>query len=63
MSRQHCIINVSVSEEGELIATLTNFQNKNTTEVNGKAVEDGKQVTLTNGSELTLGHTTLTFKC
>lgn len=63
MSRQHCIINVSVSEEGELTATLTNFQNKNTTEVNGKAVEDGKQVTLTNGSELTLGHTTLTFKC
>ena len=62
MSRQHCVINVSTSAKGEVTAILINFQNKNSTEVNGKVIKDGKQVTLTDGCEITLGHTLLIFQ-
>ena len=62
MSRQHCSILVSTLPDGSKKAVLTNYQNKNATLVNGSSIQDGDQIRLQDGDQVTMGHTTVTFK-
>ena len=62
MSRQHCIINVSTLSDGSKKAVLSNYQNKNSTTIDGQLIGKGDEIRLTDGNSITMGHTTVTFK-
>lgn len=62
MSRQHCIINVSILPDGSPKAVLSNYLNKNQTSVNGQVIGNGDEIRLTNGDRIKMGHTTVVFK-
>ena len=62
MSRQHCIITVSTLPDGSKKAVLSNYQNKNSTTVNGQLINTGDEIRLADGNSITMGHTTVTFK-
>lgn len=62
MSRQHCIINVSTLSDGSKKAVLGNYQNKNSTTINGQLINMGDEIRLADGNSITMGHTTVTFK-
>lgn len=62
MSRQHCAIKVTTLPDGTKKAVLSNFQNKNTTSVDGQEIETGDEIRLTDGNRITMGHTTVVFK-
>lgn len=62
MSRQHCVINISALPDGTTKAVLSNYQNKNLTTVDGQEIEAGDQIRLSDGNQITMGHTTITFK-
>lgn len=62
MSRQHCCIQVSTLPDGSKKAVLSNYKNKNATLVNGSAIQDGDQIRLQDGDQVTMGHTTVIFK-
>lgn len=62
MSRQHCAINISALPDGSKKAVLSNYQNKNLTSVDGREIETGDAIRLTDGNAITMGHTTVTFK-
>lgn len=62
MSRQHCRITVKTLPDGTKKAILSNYQNKNTTKVDGQEIANGDEIRLTDGDCITMGHTTLTFK-
>lgn len=62
MSRQHCIINVSTLHDGSKKAVLSNYQNKNSTTIDGQLIGKGDEIRLTDGNSITMGHTTVTFK-
>jgi len=62
MSRQHCIINVSTLFDGSKKAVLGNYQNKNSTTINGQLINTGDEIRLADGNSITMGHTTVTFK-
>lgn len=62
MSRQHCSITVTTLPDGTKKAVLSNYQNKNLTTVDGLEIETGDAIRLTDGSSITMGHTTVTFK-
>jgi hypothetical protein len=62
MSRQHCIINVSTLPDGSKKAVLRNYQNKNSTTIDGQLIGKGDEIRLTDGNSITMGHTTVTFK-
>lgn len=59
MSRQHCIINVTLQSDGSVSALLSNYQNKNRTVVNGRIVDNQNNIMLNNGNQITLGRTNL----
>lgn len=62
MSRQHCAINVTTLPDGTIKAVLSNYQNKNCTMVEGQEIETGDQIRLSNGNQITMGHTKVIFK-
>ena len=62
MSRQHCSITVTTLPDGTKKAVLSNYQNKNLTSVDGQEIETGDAIRLTDGNNITMGHTTVTFK-
>ena len=62
MSRQHCSITVKTLPEGTKKAVLSNYQNKNLTSIDGQEIETGDEIRLSNGTQITMGHTTVTFK-
>lgn len=62
MSRQHARISVRRLPDGGLKSVLRNDQNKNDTLIDGQAIENGDEIRLTNGTLITMGHTTLTYK-
>ena len=62
MSRQHCVINISYGADGTTKATLSNYQNKNRTAVNGRVINGQDKILLSDGNQITLGRTTMIFK-
>lgn len=62
MSRHHCVINVSYGADGRPKVTLSNYQNKNRTAVNGRVINGQDNILLSDGNQITLGRTTMTFK-
>ena len=62
MSRQHVAITLSTLPDGSTKAVLSNYQNKNTTAVDGQPVETGDAIRLTDGNRITMGRTTVIFK-
>ena len=62
MSRQHCAINVTTLPDGTIKAVLSNYQNKNCTKVEGQEIETGDAIRLSDGNQITMGHTTVIFK-
>ncbi|MBO6216541.1 MAG: DUF805 domain-containing protein [Prevotella sp.] len=62
MSRQHCVINISYEMDGTTKITLSNYQNKNRTVVNGKVINSQGGIPLHDGDKITLGRTTMTFR-
>jgi len=63
MSRQHAAILVKRMPDGSLKCTLRNDQNKNQTLVNGQPIENSDKITLIDGYRITMGKTTILFKC
>ncbi len=62
MSRQHCIIQVTVLSDKSLKVILRDYQNKNMTFVNGQSIAQDDEIRLSDGDKITMGQTTLTFK-
>ena len=62
MSRQHCSITVKTLPDGTKKVVLSNYQNKNLTSIDGQEIENGDEIRLSNGNQITMGHTTVTFK-
>lgn len=62
MSRQHCAIKVTTLPDGKKKAVLSNYQNKNLTTIDGQDIETGDEIRLTDGNQIKMGHTTVTFK-
>ena len=62
MSRQHCAINVTTLPDGTIKAVLSNYQNKNSTLVEGQEIETGDAIRLSDGNQIIMGHTTVIFK-
>lgn len=62
MSRQHAAIVLSTLSDGSLKAVLSNYQNKNTTSIDGQDIESGDEIRLANGNRIKMGRTTLIFK-
>lgn len=62
MSRQHCSITIKTLSDGTKKAVLSNYQNKNLTTVDGQEIETGDEIRLSDGNNITMGHTTITFK-
>ena len=62
MSRQHCSITVKTLPDGTKKVVLSNYQNKNLTSIDGQEIETGDEIRLSNGNQITMGHTTVTFK-
>lgn len=58
MSREHCIININTDGS----ATISNYKNKNRTAVNGKILVGQHKEILTNGCQITLGHTNFEYR-
>ena len=62
MSRQHCAIKVTSLPDGTKKAVLSNYQNKNLTTIDGQEIETGDEIRLTDGNQIKMGQTTVTFK-
>ena len=62
MSRQHCSITVTTLSDGTKKVVLSNYQNKNQTVIDGQSIETGDTIRLTDGNNITMGRTTVTFK-
>ena len=62
MSRQHIAIDVTKLPDGTLKAVLCNYHNKNLTSVDGQPISGGDIIRLVDGNNITMGHTTVTFK-
>ena len=62
MSRQHALITIRRLPDGDLKSVLHNDQNKNDTLINGHAIANGDEIRLINGTRITMGRTTLTYK-
>ena len=61
MSRQHCCITVTTLPDGTKKAVLCNYQNKNMTSVDGQEIGNSDAIRLTDGNNITMGHTTVSF--
>ena len=62
MSRLHSMIMITSLPDGSKKATLSNYQNKNKTIVDGQEICTGDEIRLTDGDSITMGHTTIVFK-
>lgn len=62
MSRQHARITIRRLPDGSLKSVLRNDQNKNDTLIDGQPIANGDEIRLINGTRITMGHTTLTYK-
>ena len=62
MSRQHCCIDIKMRSDGQMIAVLSNYHNKNVMKVNGHQIKKGDYVQLSDGNTITMGHTIVKFK-
>ena len=62
MSRQHCCIDVKRHLNGQIMAVLSNYQNKNVIKINGYKIKQGDSVQLSDGNSILMGHTIVTFK-
>lgn len=62
MSRQHCAITVTSLPDGTKKAVLSNYQNKNLTTIDGQEIETGDEIRLTDGNQIKMGNTIVTFK-
>ena len=62
MSRQHCSITVTTLPDGSKKAVLSNYQNKNLTTIDGQEIGNSDAIRLTDGNNITMGHTTVSFK-
>ena len=63
MSRHHAVVMVSALADGSRKAVLCCYQNKNALIVDGQPLEPGDEVRLHDGCRITMGETTVTFKC
>ena len=61
MSRNHSRITVA-NLSGDLKVLISNYENKNSTYVNDQELLDDKEIRLTDGDEIKMGHTIVTFK-
>lgn len=61
MSRNHSRITVA-NLSGDLKVLISNYENKNSTYVNDQELTDDKEIRLTDGDEIKMGHTIVTFK-
>jgi len=61
MSRRHCIIDVKILRDGSQKAVLYNFENKNSTFIDGVKVEKGDGIILMDGNIITMGDTKIIF--
>lgn len=61
MSRNHSRLTVANLPDG-LKVTISNYENKNGTFVNDQELMDGEEIRLTDGDEIKMGHTIVTFK-
>ena len=62
MSRGHCVIEVTIKENGTTKAKLSNYENKNGTKIENHTIADGDSIALHDGNHITMGQTTLTFR-
>lgn len=62
MSRQHVSITLTTLPDNTKKAVLSNYQNKNLTTIDGQPIENGDSVRLSDGDNITMGHTTVIFK-
>lgn len=61
MSRRHAKIAVSITKTGLLKSVISNDKNKNPTMVEGQEIMQEDEIILTNGDEIVMGKTTLTY--
>lgn len=62
MSRQHGSIKLSTMPDGTQKALISNAENKNRTFINGQELSGNHVLTLSDGDEIKMGHTTLIYK-
>ena len=62
MSRGHCVIEVTIKENGTTKAKLSNYENKNGTKIENHTIANGDSIALHDGNHITMGQTTLTFR-
>lgn len=61
VSRQHAVINIIKQNNVQLKATLSNYKNKNATQVNGQTIENGDEIVLHNGDKIMLADTEIIY--
>lgn len=61
MSRRHAKIAVSITKTGLLKSVISNDKNKNPTMVEGQEIMQEDEIILTNGNEIVMGKTKLTY--
>lgn len=61
MSREHAVINIARIADGSLRTLIRSFKENASTSVKGMQLEAGDEVVLTNGTELKLGQTKITY--
>lgn len=61
MSRRQAKITVSTTENGALKAVISNDRNKNLTSINGQELSEGDEIVLTDGDEIVMGKTRMTY--
>lgn len=62
MSRRHSSIKISTMPDGTQKALISNAENKNRTFINGQELSGNDILTLSDGDEIKMGHTTLIYK-
>ena len=61
MSREHAVINIVKIADGSIRTLIRNYKEHVITMVSGMLLETDDEVVLTNGTELMLGHTIITY--
>lgn len=62
MSRRHSSIKLSTMPDGSQKALISNAENKNRTFINGQELSGNDVLTLSDGDEIKMGHTTMIYK-
>ncbi len=61
MSRQHVVINVVRMHDGNIKSIISNYQNKNSTLINGEVISAGDEIVLTDGAIIHMGHRQISY--